>query len=103
MDCEFIETQKGGRALLSGGYRYLRIRKGNEGREFWRCCLRTCVAKATTVEDKLEAVRGEHNHAPNSAKNKAEKVVLHRGRRSIDNWNKGLSGSRRKCQRDKCQ
>ena len=24
MDCEFIETQKGGRALLSGGYRYLK-------------------------------------------------------------------------------
>ena len=43
--------------------------------KFWRCCLLTCVAKAITVEDKLEAVRGEHNHAPNSAKNKAEKVV----------------------------
>ena len=31
MDWEFIETQKGGRALLSGGYQYLRIRKGFEG------------------------------------------------------------------------
>ena len=55
--------------------RYLRYRKGNEGREFWRCCLRTCAARATTVGDQLEAVRGEHSHAPNSAKNKAEKVV----------------------------
>ena len=75
MDCEFIETQKGGRALLSGGYRYLRIRRGNEGQEFWRCCLRTCAARATTVGDQLEAVRGEHSHAPNSAKNKPEKAV----------------------------
>ena len=61
MDCE---TPKGGRALLSGRYRYLRIRKGIEGREFWRCCLRTCVARATTVGNQLEAVRGEYNHAP---------------------------------------
>ena len=29
--------------------------------------------ETTTVGDQLEAVRGEHNHAPNSAKNKAEK------------------------------
>ena len=28
-----------------------------------------------TVEDQLEAVRGEYNHAPNSAKCNAEKVV----------------------------
>ena len=35
MDWEFIETQKGGRALLRGGYQYLRIRTGIEGREFW--------------------------------------------------------------------
>ena len=31
MDWEFIETQKEGRALLSEGYQYLRIRKGFEG------------------------------------------------------------------------
>ena len=43
----------------------MRIRKGIDRREFW-CCLRTCVAKATTVEDQLviEAVRGEDNDAP---------------------------------------
>jgi len=29
-------------------------------------CLRTCAAKTKTVEDQLKAVRGEHNHAPNS-------------------------------------
>ena len=50
----------------------IRIRKGIE---FWRCCLQTCVAKATTVEDQLEAVRGEHNHAPNSAKYNAREEV----------------------------
>ena len=31
MDWEFIETKKRGRALLSGGHQYLRIRKGIEG------------------------------------------------------------------------
>ena len=52
----------------------IRIRKGIE---FWRYCLQKCVAKATTVEDQLEAVRGGYNHAPNSAKCNAEnfKVV----------------------------
>ena len=34
----------------------IRIRKGIE---FWRYCLQKCVAKATTVEDQLEAVRGD--------------------------------------------
>ena len=72
MDCEFVETQKGGRALITGGYRYLTIRKGNEGREFWRCCLRSCKAKATTLDDAVEAVRGEHDHAPCPAKNTAD-------------------------------
>ena len=52
MDCE---TQKGGRALLSGGCQYLSIRKEIKGREFWRCCLQTCVARAKTVGDQLEA------------------------------------------------
>ena len=42
---------------------------------FGNGCLQGCVAKATTVEDQLEAVRREHNHAPNSAKCNAEKVV----------------------------
>ena len=37
----------------------MRIRKGIDGREFWRCCLQACVGKATTVEDQLEAVRGD--------------------------------------------
>ena len=42
---------------------------------FGNGCLQGCVAKATTVEDQLEAVRREHNYAPNSAKCNAEKVV----------------------------
>ena len=64
----------------------MRIRKGNEGREFWRCCLRTCTARATTVGDQLEAVRGEHSHALNSAKIKAKKVVatMRKGAREIE-------------------
>ena len=72
-----ITQQPGGnwRALLSGGYQYLRIRKGIDRQEFWQRCLWACVAKVITVEDQLEAVRGEHNHAPNLAKCNTEKVV----------------------------
>ena len=40
-----------GRALLSGGYQYLRIRKGIEG---W----------SLGDVPSRQAVRGEHNHAP---------------------------------------
>ena len=36
-----------------------------------------CVARATTVGDQLEAVRGEYNNAFNSAKNKAESWWLY--------------------------
>ena len=53
----------------------MRIRKEIDRWEFWQCCLQACVAKAATVEDQLEAVRGEHNHVPNSAKCNTDKVV----------------------------
>ena len=51
MDCEFIDCSVED------------IRKGIEGQEFWQCCLQTSVARATTVADQLEDVRGEHKHA----------------------------------------
>ena len=75
MEYEFVETQKGGRALLTKGYRYLRIRAGKEGNEFWRCSYRACLAEATTSDGCLVSLKGEHNHAPNPSKNKAEKVI----------------------------
>ena len=57
MDCEFIETQKGGRSTAQW-----RISE-RELKEFWRCCLQISVARATTVGDQLEDVRGERRHA----------------------------------------
>ena len=83
MDCEFIEMQKGGRALVAAGYRYLTIRKGNEGRTFWRCCLRSCKAKHITVDDTVEVVRGEHNHAPCPSKNKEIAAMRKRAREEV--------------------
>ena len=48
MDYEFIETQKGGRALLSGGYRYLKRRStGNSTRRFG-------VTKTEWQQDKFQ-------------------------------------------------
>ena len=49
MEAEYVETQKGGRALITSRFRYLSIRKGTEGREFWRCCLRSCKARVITL------------------------------------------------------
>ena len=66
------------------------IRKGIEGREFWRCCLWIFVARATTVGDQLEAVRGEHNHAPK------EEVQATGAEGSVDL-------ARTECQQDKFQ
>ena len=67
--------QKGGRALLANGFRFLRIREGKAGNEFWRCTAKHCQARATTTSDGTLTTRGEHSHAPNPSKNKAEKVI----------------------------
>ena len=37
--------------------------------------MRSCKAKTTTLDDAVEAVRGEHDHAPCPDKNTADKVV----------------------------
>ena len=34
---EFIETHRGGKAMLNEGYKYYRIREGKEGKVFWTC------------------------------------------------------------------
>ena len=84
-----------GRALLSGGYRYLRTRKESEEREFWQCCLWMCVARATTVGDQLEAVRVEYNNAFNSAKTR-QKVggcILPLQKKKYRQLHKGFGGS----------
>ena len=61
---------------MIGGYRYSRIKKGIEGQELGRrCCLQTCVARAKTVVDQLEAVRGERNHAPKKKYKQLEQRV----------------------------
>ena len=54
----------GGKALLIGGYRYLAIRKGKDGKEFWSCFNQLYTAKATTINDIVKDVRGDHNHVP---------------------------------------
>ena len=60
----------GGKALLIGGYRYLAIRKEKDGKEFWRCFNQLC----TPIDDIVKDVR-DHNHVPNSARNRAEIIV----------------------------
>ena len=56
MDCELIETPKVGRALPSGGYQYLRIRKGIEGQELLAMLSSDMCSQleTTTVGDQLK-------------------------------------------------
>ena len=72
---DFMQTQKGGRALLTDGFRFLRKREGKEGKEFWRCTIKHCQARATTTSGGNLTTREEHTHAPNPSKNKAEKII----------------------------
>ena len=52
MECNFLTTHKYGRTLLIGGYRYLTIRKGKNGKEFWRCSNCLCPTLAKTICNK---------------------------------------------------
>ena len=72
---EFVVTQKGDCALLTNGFRFLRIREGKDVKEFWRCAEKDCQKRATTTSDGTLTTRGEHTHAPNPSKNKAEKII----------------------------
>ena len=84
MEYEFVETQKGSRALLTKGYRqYLRTRAGKEETKFWRCSYKTYLAKATTNDTCHVSLRGEHNHAPNPSKNKGIAKMRKRTREEV--------------------
>ena len=65
---QFVQTHRGGKALLYEGYKYLKIRDGKEC-TFWRCerHKNQCSARVTTYEGSVQSSRGEHNHPPDLA------------------------------------
>lgn len=61
---EEVQSQKGGRNLVHGGYR-LRKSKEKNGRQYWSCIVKGCRARATTVVGTLDgAISAPHDHPP---------------------------------------
>ena len=73
---QFIETYRGGKALLYEGYKYLKIRDGKDY-TFWRCERHRsqCSAKVTTHESTVQSCRGEHNHPPDVTANQVVQTI----------------------------
>lgn len=69
---EFTKSQKGGKVLLYGGYRY-RKDKIRGDHETWRCCKTSCSGRAITRSDDCSVTR-QHNHAPNDSDNEVYRV-----------------------------
>ena len=73
---EFVETNRGGKALHFEGYVYRRIREGKEGNTFWHCQMHKggCSVRVTS-EGSSVVVRSEHNHPPAHSTLRKEKAV----------------------------
>ena len=63
--------------MLYEGYKYYRICEGKEGKVFWQCEFHKagCKGRATPVSEAIDITCNEHNHPPDQASNKAEKLV----------------------------
>ena len=73
---EFTTTQRGARALLYQGHKYVINRRGREDRIFWRCGKsRTCSGSVTTQEDIVISARDTHNHPVDTAELEAHKIT----------------------------
>ena len=73
---EFVKTQRGARALLHEGYRYVVNRRGRDERIFWRCGKsRNCSGCLCTLKDEIISTNDNHNHPPDEASNEVDKIV----------------------------
>ena len=63
--------------MLYEGYKYYKIREGKEHKVFWQCKFHKagCKDRATSVGEAIDVTCSEHNHPPDQASNKAEKLV----------------------------
>jgi len=60
---EFITSQKGYRKLVISGFIFTKNSIGSDGKELWRCEIKTCHARAHTRDEKIIRELGYHNHA----------------------------------------
>ena len=80
---EFVQTNRGGKALHYEGYVYHKIREGKEGSTFWHCQLHKsgCSGRATS-DGASVVVRNEHNHPPAHSTLRKEKAVANMRKRA---------------------
>lgn len=73
---EEVQSQKGGRNLVHGGYR-LRKSKEKNGRQYWSCIVKGCRARATTVVGTLDgAISAPHDHPPCISRKKVLRILF---------------------------
>jgi hypothetical protein len=64
---DYLGNGRGGHYLLNAGYKFsIKTRHGT--RKYWRCVIRDCPARATTVNDVPIVIRQDHNHPADTLK-----------------------------------
>ncbi|XP_030833106.1 uncharacterized protein LOC115920726 [Strongylocentrotus purpuratus] len=85
---EWIQSERGGRKLLLGGYMYVKQKDLADGYEGFECELRRntrqCRAKIKVMGDNQFRDRTEHNHPPNHGRSNATKVKAATKRRATE-------------------
>jgi len=74
-ECKYVLTRKGYRALMYKGCVFCKVREGDNGRVFWRCTKaadRNCKVRITTINEKIESCRNEHNHLSEEEENEVK-------------------------------
>ena len=78
-ECKYVLTRKGCKALMYRGCVFCKVREGDNGRVFWRCTKaadRNCKVRITTVNEKIESCRNEHNHLSEEEENEVKKQII---------------------------
>ena len=80
---DLITTQRGKENVLYEGYRYRHDRNNHDGSSTWRCVRRDCVARRKKLVDGSFIEITGHLHAPDNAKNDAEKIKAEMRHRAV--------------------
>ena len=79
-----IVSQRGKANWIYEGYRYRRDRCNADGSSSWRCVRRDCVGRRKQNPDGSSVVITGHIHAPDTAKNDAERVKADIRQRAVN-------------------
>ena len=76
LSMEYSTTKRGKLALIYQVQRYVKNRRGRDGRIFWRCGVSMlCSGAVTTMSNEILSQRDIHNHLSDIAEIEAEKIV----------------------------